>query len=85
MEIYIVTKMWDNGDGCENSVIAVETDLSAARVKLESDLEELVGDYDVPKENIYRMENDRVEVINTDNAFPCDYVTATYEITYWAL
>ena len=85
MEIYIVTKLEDYGDGATNSVIAVEKSLNAANNSINEDIEELFEDYEVlNKECVDYYDDNNVVVSHTDGEMK-DCVYVSYNNTTWNL
>ena len=82
MEIYIVTKLGDNGDGALNSIIAVEKSFNVAQKKMKEDVKELLEEYDLNEENVAYYGDKEVEVSNIEGDIN-DYIYASYNIEIW--
>ena len=82
MEIYIITKLVDDGDGAVNHIIAVEKTLNDAKNKLNEDVEELLKHYGLDKEYVDYYDDNSVVVSNTDAEMK-NYIYASYGIKTW--
>ena len=81
MEIYIITKLVDDGDGAINSILGVEKDITSARVILNNDVEELLQEYNLDKEYVDTY-GDNIVVSHTDGEMS-NYIYASYDIEIW--
>ena len=85
MEVYVITKMCDYGDGMNVSVVGCSTNLSAARIEMDSEVDSFLEDNDLTEDDVKYRDNDKVEISRAYVDNMDDYVVAEFEIHHSSL